>query len=230
MKYQFIPIKWGNLICEHCPGKFDLWQFALHIITAQAVAVGCVWCSWWLFSTFQCRIASLWIIWLCGYRDMDRIDIGIKCGISIGIDIKKSVTICSPTRYNPASVNSLAILDAPTPYCGGSNYCRVVPSTYKHTLECQIEGQACLFIFHFLPTWPKPIWPYPFIFSGFIWQPVLCLSLTSQLKPWNVWMLTILPAIYGPFVIWFLYIWQSLFTYCMMKTNFYWKLLFLQVD
>ena len=20
-KYQFIPIKWGNLICEHCPGK-----------------------------------------------------------------------------------------------------------------------------------------------------------------------------------------------------------------
>ena len=55
-----------------------LWQFALHIITAQAVAVGCVWCSWWQFSTFQCRIASLWIIWLCGYRNMDRIDIGIE--------------------------------------------------------------------------------------------------------------------------------------------------------
>ena len=55
-----------------------LWQLPLHIITAQAVAVGCVWCSWWQFSTFHCRIASLWIIWLCGYRDMDRIDIGIE--------------------------------------------------------------------------------------------------------------------------------------------------------
>ena len=50
------------------------------------------------------------------------------------------------------------------------------------TLECQIEGQACLFILHFLPTWPKLIWPYPFIFSGVIWQPVLSLSLTGQLK------------------------------------------------
>ena len=55
-----------------------LWQFPLHIITAQAVAVGCVWCSWWQFSTFQCRKASLWIIWFCGYRDMDRIDICIE--------------------------------------------------------------------------------------------------------------------------------------------------------
>ena len=54
-----------------------LWQLPLHIFTAQAVAVGCVWCSWWQFSTFQCRIASLWI-WLRGYRDMDRIDIGIE--------------------------------------------------------------------------------------------------------------------------------------------------------
>ena len=51
--------------------KFDMWtlswqaqwQLPLHIITAQAVAVGCVWCSWWQFSTFQCRIVSLWIIW-----------------------------------------------------------------------------------------------------------------------------------------------------------------------
>ena len=55
-----------------------LWQLPQHIITAQAVAVGCVWCSWWQFSTFQCRIASLWIIWLRGYCDMDRIDIGIE--------------------------------------------------------------------------------------------------------------------------------------------------------
>ena len=55
-----------------------LWQFPLHMITAPAVAVGFVWCSWWQFSTFQCRIASLWIIRLCGYRDMDRIDIGIE--------------------------------------------------------------------------------------------------------------------------------------------------------
>ena len=55
-----------------------LWQLPLHIITAQAVAVGCVWCSWWQFSTFHCRITSLWIIWLRGYRDMDRIDIGIE--------------------------------------------------------------------------------------------------------------------------------------------------------
>ena len=60
-----------------------LWQFPLHIITAhiitaQAVAVGCVWCSWWQFSTFQCRLASLWIMWLCGYRDMHRIDFGIE--------------------------------------------------------------------------------------------------------------------------------------------------------
>ena len=30
-----------------------LWQLPLHIITVQAVAVGCVWCSWWQFSTFQ---------------------------------------------------------------------------------------------------------------------------------------------------------------------------------
>ena len=51
------------------------------------------------------------------------------------------------------------------------------------TPECQIEGQACLFIFHFLLTWPKLIWPYPFIFSGVIWQPVLSLNLTGQLKP-----------------------------------------------
>ena len=50
-------------------------------------------------------------------------------------------------------------------------------------LECQIEGQPCLFIFHFLPTWPKLIWPYPFIFSGVIWQPVQSLSLRDQLKP-----------------------------------------------
>ena len=56
-------------------------------------------------------------------------------------------------------------------------------SKYLDTLECQIEGPACLFIFHFLPTWPKPIWPYPYIFSGVIWQPVLSLSLTNQLKP-----------------------------------------------
>ena len=55
-----------------------LWQFPLHIITAQAVAVGCVWCSWWQFSTFQCRKAPPWMIWLCGYRDMDRIDIDIE--------------------------------------------------------------------------------------------------------------------------------------------------------
>ena len=55
-----------------------LWQFPLHIITVQAVAVGCVWCSWWRFSTFQCRIAWLWIIWLSGYRDMDQIDISIE--------------------------------------------------------------------------------------------------------------------------------------------------------
>ena len=55
-----------------------LWQLPSHIITAQAVAVGSVWRSWWQFSTFQCRIASFCIIWLLGYRDMDRIDIGIK--------------------------------------------------------------------------------------------------------------------------------------------------------
>ena len=55
-----------------------LWQLPLHIITAQAVAVGCVWCSWWQFSTFRCKIASRWIIWLRGYCDMDRIDIGIE--------------------------------------------------------------------------------------------------------------------------------------------------------
>ena len=55
-----------------------LWQLPSHIITAQAVVVGSVWRSWWQFSTFQCRIASFCIIWLLGYRDMDRIDIGIK--------------------------------------------------------------------------------------------------------------------------------------------------------
>ena len=54
---------------------------------------------------------------------------------------------------------------------------------YLYTLECQIEGQACLFIFHFWPTWPKLIWPYLFIFSGVIWEPVLSLNLTEQLKP-----------------------------------------------
>ena len=52
-----------------------LWQLPLHIITAQAVAVGCVWGSWWQFSTFQCRIASLWIIWY--------VDIAIWIGIEM---------------------------------------------------------------------------------------------------------------------------------------------------
>ena len=55
-----------------------LWQLPLHIIIAYAVPVGCVWGSWWQFSTFQCRIAWLGIIWSREYRDMDRIDIGIE--------------------------------------------------------------------------------------------------------------------------------------------------------
>ena len=57
-----------------------LWQLPLHIFTAQAVAVVCVWCSWWKVCNFQWRITSFWIKWLCGYYmyHMDRIDIGIK--------------------------------------------------------------------------------------------------------------------------------------------------------
>ena len=51
--------------------------------------------------------------------------------------------------------------------------CILVQKKIKPTLECQIEGQACVFIFHFLLTWPKLIWPYPFIFSGVIWKPVV---------------------------------------------------------
>ena len=44
--------------------------------------------------------------------------------------------------------------------------------------------RAGMFIyFSFFATWPKLIWPYPFIFYGVIWQPVLSLSLTGQLKP-----------------------------------------------
>ena len=73
-----------------------LWQLPLHIITAQAVAVGCVWGSWWQFSTFQCRIASLWIIWYVDIAIWIALISVSKCGISIGIDIEKSVTICSP--------------------------------------------------------------------------------------------------------------------------------------
>ena len=102
------------------------------------------------------------------------------------------------------------------------------------SLECQIEGRGRLYInilFLFLTTWPKLIWPYPFYFlSWVIWQPVLSISPTGQLKPQTLWMLTILLVIYGYFVICFLYIWQSLFTYCMMKINLYWKLLLLQED
>ena len=83
---KYHPTNHEILVYSNKMKKFDmwtlpwqaLWQLPLHIITAQAVAVGCVWCSWWQFSTFQCRIASLWIIWLRGYRDMDRIDIGIE--------------------------------------------------------------------------------------------------------------------------------------------------------
>ena len=60
--------------------------------------------------------------------------------------------------------------------------CLNCPLSNKHTrfathrisaLECQIEGQACLLIFHFLPTCPKLIWAYRFIFSRVVWQPVL---------------------------------------------------------
>ena len=53
------------------------------------------------------------------------------------------------------------------------------------TLVCQTEGQACLFIFHFLPTWPKLIWPYPFIFSGVVWQPVLSFKSDGPTKTIN---------------------------------------------
>ena len=77
IKYQFINFFFTKFDMWTLPWQ-ALWQFPLHIITAQAVAVGCVWFSWWQFSIFQCRIASLWIILLCGYRDMDRIDIGIE--------------------------------------------------------------------------------------------------------------------------------------------------------
>ena len=71
--------KWGNSICEHCPGELCS-SFLYTLLLQRHIAVGCVcvWCSWWQFPTFQCRIASLWIIWLCGYHDMDRIDIGIE--------------------------------------------------------------------------------------------------------------------------------------------------------
>ena len=58
--------KWGNSICEHCSGKL-CGSFLCTLLLQRHVAVGCVWCSWWQFSTFQCRIASLWIVWLCGY-------------------------------------------------------------------------------------------------------------------------------------------------------------------
>ena len=51
------------------------------------------------------------------------------------------------------------------------------------TLGCQIERPVCFNLFCiFLPTWLKLIWPYPYIFSGVIWQHVLSLSLTGQLK------------------------------------------------
>ena len=77
-----------------------LWQLPLHIITAQAVAVGCVWCSWWQFSTFHCRIASLWIICLRGYRDMDRIDIGIEMWYQYRYRYRKICNDMQPyTRY-----------------------------------------------------------------------------------------------------------------------------------
>ena len=84
MKYH--PTNHKIMVYSNKMKKFDmwtlpwkaLWQLPLHIITAHAAAVGWLWCSWWQFSTFQCRIASLWIIWLRGYCDMDRIDINIE--------------------------------------------------------------------------------------------------------------------------------------------------------
>ena len=65
--------------------------------------------------------------------------------------------------------------------------------SHSITLECQIEGPACLFIFNFLLTWPKLIWPYPFIFSGVIWQPVLSFKSdrsTESVNPVNFDYLT----------------------------------------
>ena len=78
-----------------------LWQLPLHIITAQAVAVGCVWCFWWQFSTFQCRIASLWMIWLGGYRNMDRIDIGIEMWYQYQYQYRKICNDMQPYNIGP---------------------------------------------------------------------------------------------------------------------------------
>ena len=67
----------------------------------------------------------------------------------------------TPFHYNmdanPSSATVIASVSLHTSY---DNRLR----SRMKTLECQIEGQACLFIFHFLLTWPELIWPYPFIF------------------------------------------------------------------
>ena len=87
----------------------DLWQLPLHIITAQAVEVGCVWCSWSQFSTFQCRIASLWIIWLRGYRDMDRIDICIEMWYQYRYRYQKICNDMQPYFKLITTINFLSI-------------------------------------------------------------------------------------------------------------------------
>ena len=66
------------------------------MITAQAVVSGCVRYSWSQVSTFQCRMVSLWAILLCGYRDMDQIDIGIKMQYRYRYRYKKTCNDMQP--------------------------------------------------------------------------------------------------------------------------------------
>ena len=112
MKYH--PTNHKIMVYSNKMKKFDmwtlpwkaLWQLPLHIITAHAAAVGWLWCSWWQFSTFQCRIASLWIIWLRGYCDMERTTQNIMpptpkgWGITMQSNHKYVHESFSPTLYN----------------------------------------------------------------------------------------------------------------------------------
>ena len=59
------------------------------------------------------------------------------------------------------------------------NKCFLLSATYSGV----IKRRAGLLIFHFWSTWSKLIEPCSFVVSWVIWQPVLSLSLTGQLKP-----------------------------------------------
>ena len=119
-----------------------LWQLPLHILTAQAVAVGCVWCSWWQVSDFQCRIASLWMKWLCGYHYLDRIDIGIKMWYQYWYRYRKIGNDMQPYYHGNTKSQSWSWMIHSHPFHSRS-ICPPIPEIRLfHTLTLKIPCQG----------------------------------------------------------------------------------------